>query len=407
MRISLIVTTYNWKEALALVLHSAAAQSRLPDEVIVADDGSRDDTRSLIRELARAYPVPLRHVWQEDRGFRVARCRNRAIAAARGDYVISIDGDLVLHRHFVADHLSLASPKRFLQGGRLRASPRETARLLAGGRPRFDWGMDGDFTHRWDFKRRHALRCPWLAWCMGGRGRVMGCNMSFWRADLLRVNGFDERMEGYGDEDLELAARLLNAGLRQRQLKFAALALHLDHPTRASAFDPSTPNKQILTATEELGLTHCERGISDHLVETQDPQAAPDLRPRGPVLRQPSPSITLCQTSSRWGMPIMSGTLDHFTTWDDPRLWNQITELVTRPQLRLVSIHQLETRLKAAGAPLGGELDVTDALNESGIPTSNARVLASFNRESNSLNVVIRNGGVNWSGTLTLRIEKN
>src|SRR5579862_5854456 len=165
MRTTLVIATYNWKEALSLVLRSAATQSRLPDEVIVADDGSQDDTRALISGCARDYPVPLRHVWQEDLGFRVARSRNRAIAAARGDYILLVDGDMVLHRHFVADHLYFAAPSCVLQGGRLRASPRETARLLAGGRPRFNWALDGDFTGRWEFKRRHALRWRWLAWC--------------------------------------------------------------------------------------------------------------------------------------------------------------------------------------------------------------------------------------------------
>lgn len=106
----------------------------------------------------------------------------------------------------------------------------------------------------------------------------------------------------------------------------------------------------------------------------------------------------------------MNGTLDHFTTWDDPRLWNRITELVTSPQLRLSSIHQLEATARAAGTAVGESgqsLDVTAALNESGIPTSNAQVLASYNLGNNSLNIVIRNGGVNWTGTLTLQIRED
>lgn len=103
----------------------------------------------------------------------------------------------------------------------------------------------------------------------------------------------------------------------------------------------------------------------------------------------------------------MNGTLDHFTTWDDPQLWNRITELVTSPQLRLAGIHHLEARVRASGSGVGEALDVTDALNEHGIPTSNARVLASYDLESNSLHVVIRNGGVNWAGTLTLQIRED
>ncbi|HJU27420.1 MAG TPA: glycosyltransferase family 2 protein, partial [Rhodanobacteraceae bacterium] len=200
MRISLLVTTYNWKEALRLVLASAAAQSRLPDEIVVADDGSRSDTAAMLKEQARGFPVPLRHVWQEDQGFRAARSRNLGIAASRGDYIVLIDGDMLLHRHFIADHEAFAREGFFLQGGRLRASPAETARLFAGGKPRFSPWLDGEFDSRHDFKRRNALRCTWLARLRArpGSGRIMSCNMSFWRDDLLRVNGFDEQMVGYG-----------------------------------------------------------------------------------------------------------------------------------------------------------------------------------------------------------------
>ena len=86
--VSLIVSTYNWKEALALTLRSIAAQRVLPHEVIVADDGSRADTGEMIREMAKDFPVPLKHVWQEDTGFRLARVRNLGIAASTGDVLL-------------------------------------------------------------------------------------------------------------------------------------------------------------------------------------------------------------------------------------------------------------------------------------------------------------------------------
>ncbi len=136
---------------------------------------------------------------------------------------------------FVADHLEFALPGHSLQGSRLNASESETARLLAGGRARFSPLMPGPFPpHR-------AIRWPWLARIKArssSGGRIFSCNMSAWRDDLLRVNGFDERFEGYGGEDQELAKRLRHAGVRRRQLKFAGLAIHLHHTTRA----PDDPN---------------------------------------------------------------------------------------------------------------------------------------------------------------------
>ncbi|MFK2878135.1 glycosyltransferase [Rhodanobacter hydrolyticus] len=271
-RVSLIVLTYNWPAALARVLQSVAAQTRLPDEVIVADDGSGAETRELIARIARDFPVPLRHAWQEDLGFRAASCRNLGIAMAKGDYVILIDGDMILHRDFVADHLLLASPGCFLQGGRFKSTAQETAGLLAGRRPVFAPWAKADF-HVFDGIRRlyafHAL--PLARWKARRRngGRVMSCNMSFWRDDLLRVNGFDERMEGYGAEDRELAARLGNAGVRRKQLKWAALAAHLEHDSRAQpdVNDMSLPNNRLFHATVAERITRCEFGVDRHMAE--------------------------------------------------------------------------------------------------------------------------------------------
>ncbi|MET0331109.1 MAG: glycosyltransferase family 2 protein, partial [Dyella sp.] len=270
MKVSLIVLTYNWPQALARVLAGIAAQTRLPDEVIVADDGSDEPTRQLIETTARDFPVPLRHLWQEDRGFRAARARNRGIAAASGDYVILLDGDMLLHPAFIADHLMLAAPGFFLQGGRIKASEAETQRLLAGKAPVFAPWSEADFDVFDGIRRHYAFRQPSLArWKARQRrgGRVMSCNMSFWRQDLLRVNGFDERMEGYGAEDRELAARLENAGVRRRQLKWAALAVHLEHRSRAQpdVDDLSLPNNRLFRATIEQKITRCEQGVDAHL----------------------------------------------------------------------------------------------------------------------------------------------
>jgi glycosyltransferase involved in cell wall biosynthesis len=283
--VTVMVSTYNWKEALALAVQSIARQTRLPDEVIVVDDGSREDTAELLRELAKTFPVPLRHVWQPDEGFRKARILNRGIAAARGEYVIQFDGDMLLHPRFVEDHLSLAKRGCFLQGTRIRTTDAETARLLGGGKPRFGWFVDAYFRDNkirgtYHFGRRHhTLRLPWLARIKSrSTGHPMGCNISFWRDDLLRVNGYDERMHGYGSEDLEIDIRLRNAGLRRSQIKFAALALHLEHRS-VSAQDPSDPelpNNKLMHTTVEQRLVRTEFGVDKHLADfTQSPD---DLR---------------------------------------------------------------------------------------------------------------------------------
>ncbi|QNK03313.1 glycosyltransferase family 2 protein [Dyella telluris] len=279
MKVSLIVLTYNWPQALEKVLLGIAAQTCPPDEVLVADDGSGPETAAVIARLAADFPVPLRHLWHEDKGFRAARARNRGIAASRGDYVILLDGDMLVEPHFVADHLMLAERGYFLQGGRIKATPEESQRLLAGKAPVFAPWSAARFDEFDGTRRLYAFRAPLLArWKSRSRngGRVMSCNMSFWRDDLLRVNGFDERMEGYGAEDRELAARLENTGLKRRALKWAALAVHLWHNSRSppDVDDMSLPNNRLFHATRTQGITGCERGVNQH-VDLLDDESRP------------------------------------------------------------------------------------------------------------------------------------
>ena len=277
MRISLVLLTYNWPEALRLSLRSIAAQKRLPDELIVADDGSGEETRSLIVDIARDFPCRIAHVWHEDFGFRAARARNLGIAAARGDYIVLVDGDLLLHPDFIGDHASLALPGHALQGTRLNASEKETARLLADGKPRFSPLMPGPFPA---YRAIRSLTLARIKARAKTGGRIYSCNMSAWRDDLLRVNGFDERFEGYGGEDQELAKRLRHAGIRRRQIKFAAHAIHLHHTSRApdDPNDMSLPNNRLIAETLATRAVRADRGIDGHVRELT--ATLPDLRGR-------------------------------------------------------------------------------------------------------------------------------
>lgn len=272
MRISVAVITYNWPDALALVLRALAAQSELPHEVIVTDDGSQPATRDLLERIAADYPVRLVHLWQPDDGARMSRARNRAIAAAQGDYVILLDGDMVTERHFVADHRAFARRGCFVQGSRVLTDAALTRRMLEHGMT-----MPGFFSRGIE-RRRHTLRLPWLArrYARPGTKRrgIKSCNMAFWRDDLLHVNGFNEAMTGWGREDTELALRAFHTGLRRRELRFAALATHLYHRTRKHIID--NPNDRIVDDTRTRRLIRCECGVDRHLAEFAAPPV--DLR---------------------------------------------------------------------------------------------------------------------------------
>ncbi len=231
---SLVLTTYEWPEALGLVLASALAQTERPGEVIVADDGSAESTAAVVRDFRPRFAaqcVPLHHVWQPDEGFRAAAIRNRAMARAGGAYVLLIDGDCVLHPDFVRSHLAFARPGRFVQGTRVLLGEARAARALARGETRFgafEWGIGN---------RLNALPLAWLsALVPTPRDALQGvrsCNMGLWLADAVRVNGFDERFVGWGREDSDFVTRLVNAGVRRRKLKFGGIVYHLWHSERA------------------------------------------------------------------------------------------------------------------------------------------------------------------------------
>jgi glycosyltransferase involved in cell wall biosynthesis len=282
--VSLVITTYNWPAALDLTLRSAARQSVMPDEIIVADDGSGPETAQIVERHAAASRAPLLHVWQPDQGFRLARSRNRAIAAARSNYIVIVDGDMVLHKHFIADHKRAARRGSFIQGVRLLTEPDAAESMLSEGR------LELGFFAQGIRRRRHAVRSLLLSralfWQRTGQRAIRGCNQAYWKSDLLRVNGFNEAFVGWGREDNEIAARLYNSGVLRRNLKFQALAIHLHHPSRNSAI--ANPNDAILDAAIRSGAAWCPSGLDQHLKTLVPGQSQYELehagRSRGPLL---------------------------------------------------------------------------------------------------------------------------
>ncbi len=268
MTASLIISTYNRSDALEVCLRSVAALRELPLEVIVGDDGSSDDTRDVVTALQRDFPVPLIYVEQPDEGFRLAMIRNKCVARASGEYIIQIDGDIFLHPDFVADHLREARPGHFLKGGRVQLDEATSVEICDDRRPRpirfLSKGIEA--------KRPNTLRLPLIADMLAPRYRqhrqnVLGCNMSFYRDDFIRANGYDESFEGWGGEDLDLALRFRNMGLGKRYLKFCALAYHLWH--REASKERSRNNHDLAHAHAAGGVIRATVGIYQWLLSTK------------------------------------------------------------------------------------------------------------------------------------------
>lgn len=262
MQISLIITTYNWKEALQLSMQSVLQQTLLPMEIIVADDGSASDTAEMVEAFKTTSPIPVVHSWQEDKGFRSAKSRNKAIAKARGEYIVLIDGDIVLEPHFIEDHRSYAHTGYFVQGTRVLLGEDFTAEVIANGhlhrQPFFAKGVGN---------KKNCLRAKLLArlfsFPSNGLSGIKTCNFAFWKQDALKVNGFNEAFVGWGREDSEFAARLMNCGVKRQNLKFYAVGYHLHHPVNAR--ERLAINDNILKRTIDERLVWCEQGINQYI----------------------------------------------------------------------------------------------------------------------------------------------
>lgn len=267
MTISLIISTYNFPQALDLCLQSVLRQSVLPDEILIADDGSGEETRKIVQEFQKKSPVPVIHIWHEDKGFRLTVIRNKAIVKARMEYIIQIDGDIILNRHFIKDHKRFARKKTFVSGSRLNIQEELSRKLLA------EQSIKVSILNKGIHNRINGVRCTLLTWLLQNYHQtdllyVRGCNMGFWKTDLLSVNGYDEDMIGWGREDSEIACRLINAGIRKRIIKNAGVVFHLYHAGNSrSQFNL---NNQILQKTIDEKRTWCLKGASQYLAEEKE-----------------------------------------------------------------------------------------------------------------------------------------
>lgn len=264
-RHSLIITTYERPDALQLVLASVLAQSVLPGEVLVADDGSSAATAQVVERVAplfRQRNVVLHHVWHPDEGFRAAAIRNRALATASGAYILLIDGDCVLHPDFVRSHLAFSRPHQFAQGTRVLLDQARTRRALANGDTRFGLFEQG-LGNRLNACSLGALSrfVPTPTDPLAG---VRSCNMGFWRDDAIVVNGFDERYVGWGREDSDFVARLMHAQVRRRKLKFGGIMYHLWHDERPR--DALSANDALLATTLESGVIRAANGMDKYML---------------------------------------------------------------------------------------------------------------------------------------------
>jgi glycosyltransferase involved in cell wall biosynthesis len=261
MNCSLVITTYNWKESLKLVVLSAFKQTRLPNEIIIADDGSAKNTRNLIEKLNRESNIPIIHSWQEDKGFRAAKSRNKAIAIAKYKYIILIDGDMLLHKNFILDHIKNARKNYFLQGCRALLTEEKTAQLIHSKNICFTFWDKGIKNKKNTIY--NSLFAKLFSYSSNSLKGIKTCNMSFFKSDCIDINGFNEDFIGWGREDSEFAVRLLNNDIKRKNIKFNCIAYHLWHQENQRV--NLDCNDMLLSKSINENLTYCQNGIKKYL----------------------------------------------------------------------------------------------------------------------------------------------
>lgn len=271
MRVSVILSTYNAPAWLEKALFGWFCQGHGDFELIIADDGSGPETGALLERLRPQSPVPIHHVWQRDDGFRKCRILNKAVLHATAPYLLFSDGDCIPRADFLHAHLRCAEPGYFLSGSYYKL-PMSTSEAIS----REDIESGCCFDKYWLYRHglprwRKTLKisagprlAPLLNRLTPAQCNLKGSNASVWKEDVLRVNGFDERMP-WGGEDREFGVRLINAGIRPRHVRYDAIVMHLDHARGYADPERAAANKALRLANERERVTRTEYGIEQLL----------------------------------------------------------------------------------------------------------------------------------------------
>ena len=261
---SLLISTYNRPDALGLSLKTVLQQTVLPAEVVIADDGSTEETGSLIKEFQKNFPIPLKHAWHPDEGFRAAAIRNKGIALCTQQYIIQIDGDIIIHPKFIADHVEMRRKGYFMVGSRVMLSPEQTTQLIKQGYVDFKKLSKEKFALN---GLRNRFFRKLLAEFYKTKGQhkfyAKGANIAFYKDDIIRINGYNEAYVGWGSEDRDVAIRLMNAGVSKLSIKMGAVCYHLYH--KRNDRKNELRNEDLMHEAIAKKLVWAEDGLNKYL----------------------------------------------------------------------------------------------------------------------------------------------
>ena len=265
--ISVIVSTYNSELWLNKVLIGFNNQTFRDFEILVADDGSNQKTKDLIKRIKPNLFYKIKHVWHPDNGFQKTIILNKALSQTKGKYIVFTDGDCIPKADFLEKHNKFKQTGFFLSGGCFRLNG-----YLSNLINEDDILSENCFSYSWlrikglpiSFKNLKILVNDFFAETLNlittTRPSWNGHNSSGWKKDIISVNGFDERMR-YGGEDRELGERLINLGIRSKQIRYSAICLHLYHERSYVNENSWKKNNKIRSETRSKKLIRTKFGL--------------------------------------------------------------------------------------------------------------------------------------------------
>lgn len=266
-QISVVISTYNALVWLKKTLCGFEHQIFKDFEIVIADDGSRDETKDYISEFSKRVDFPVKHVWHEDNGFQKSEILNKALLQCDADYIVMTDGDCIPRKDFLSVHQEEKSKGYFLSGGYFKL-PMSISELISEEDIKtqrcFDvnWLKNNGLASSYKNMKLTAsgITEKLLNYSTPTSATWNGHNASGWKADIFAVNGFDERMQ-YGGQDRELGERLFNYGIKSKQIRYSAICIHLDHPRGYKTQKSIDKNLKIRKATKEDNRKWTDFGI--------------------------------------------------------------------------------------------------------------------------------------------------